>query len=67
MASQQSPSKPSLPRRPDADHNFEFTCTACGGKYLAKSGGCPSCRSSSAIRGDEITKKVMDDDNDLIK
>jgi hypothetical protein len=61
------PSKPSLPRQPDDARSFEFTCAQCGGRYLAKSGGCPTCRSSSAHRGEEITKKVMDDDNDLIK
>jgi hypothetical protein len=60
--------KPSLPHPQESDSpHFEFTCTQCGGRYLAKGGGCPTCRSSNAHRGDEVTKKVMDDDLDLIK
>lgn len=68
MPSQDDPSKPSLPRPQESGSpRFEFTCVQCGGKYLAKSGSCPVCRSAAAHRGEEITKKVMDDDNDLIK
>lgn len=59
-------SKPSQPR-PLPTANYDFTCPGCGSKYIAKSSGCPYCRSAGIRGDDEITKKVMDDDMDLIK
>lgn len=59
-------SKGSHPRRSDAG-NHEFTCSGCGTKYIAKSSGCPACKSNLGRRGDdELTKKV-EDDSDLFK
>lgn len=49
---------------------YEYTCGSCGLKYIATAGrgtGCPACASKAATRDpDEITKKVIDD-NDLKK
>lgn len=55
------------PRQERAGSAFEFTCSNCGGKYLAKAGGCPTCDSPLGRRGDEVIKKVDDSDNDLMK
>lgn len=56
-----------LPRPRSDSHAHEYTCAACGTKYLAASHGCPSCASKSGTRSDdELTKKVIDD-NDLKK
>ena len=65
MANQSNGSQ--SPQRPHADRNFEFKCPGCGSKFISKSSGCPTCGSSSNNRGEELTKKVMDDDLDLIK
>lgn len=64
MASPES--QDSLPRRPVESRAHERTCGTCGTRYIAKSGGCPSCGGVTGKRGDEITKKVMDEP-DLIK
>lgn len=47
--------------------NYETTCGNCGTRFLAKSGAaCPRCSSGAVRQGDEMTKKVVDD-NDLYK
>lgn len=58
--------QPSRPRPSASDSsNYEWTCPGCGKKYLAKSSTCPTCL-ESGTRGDELTKKTIDD-NDLKK
>lgn len=59
---------PDSPRpQPRSSPATEYTCAACGTKYIAKSFGCPSCASKAGTRSDEeLTKKVIDD-NDLKK
>lgn len=60
------PQAPSHRRPSPSQGSYEMSCPNCGTKLLAKSGAsCPKC-SGSMRQGDEMTKKVIDD-NDLIK
>lgn len=66
MPNEPTRTRPShLPQSP-SQASHEQQCSN-GHRFIAKSGaGCPQCGSASVKQGDEITKKVIDD-NDLIK
>lgn len=54
--------------RPQSQHQAEYEqkCPGCGTKVLSKAGApCPNC-GGGMKQGDEMTKKVIDD-NDLYK
>ena len=65
MPKELTPKHPSRPLPSPRQANYEHTCTGCGNKVLSKGGQCPNC-GGSMQRGDEMTKKVVDD-NDLRK
>lgn len=56
---------PSHRRPPTPSNNFEMKCSDCGYQWISKSASCPHCQ-NTANRGDEMTKKVVDD-SDLFK
>lgn len=66
MAPQPHDSRRPQPAERSPGGSYEYTCPSCGTKYLAKSSGCPNCRSIGGQRGEEFTKKV-DDPPDLLK
>ena len=46
--------------------NREMTCRACERRWIGRSSTCPHCGGLAKSQGDEVTKKVVDD-NDLKK
>jgi len=66
MPKELTPKHPSRPLPSQHQANYEHTCSGCGAKVLSKGGQCPTCGGGNLRRGDEMTKKVVDD-NDLIK
>jgi predicted RNA-binding Zn-ribbon protein involved in translation (DUF1610 family) len=63
---QQPTSQPLPDSVPLQSRTREYECPSCGARYLAKSSACPFCKSHGATKGEEITKKIVDD-SDLYK